>query len=792
MENTNIIRVNVPGTTGFYRFLLSGFYSDNVDNAAFKRMLKAVSADTENLTENVSAILAYVPEKYCKNYQERKKAVSALLETKTAEEKHINKLVQAFSDPKNKRRPALQKPFLHDGILYACDSWHAVMVSDSSAYTGDVYTELEGCTPNMAALFKGYEHVQETFSAIELPDLKTIKKWDKGSNRISYNKVGAAFCIDHTHGYLKTKYLINCMNITGSNTVYVNMNSDKPGLCFMFGNGFVCIILALYAEKLFTADALKNVPENSLFIENTDHTVSVLELEQKQAMPKTETVSVSVQEKAPETVSEPMQAAETEPDPVKETVQKTEPAAEPEKETVSVPETETEKDKTVIRLAGCDIYKYQAEKAIKEHELLVKGFCAYTIEKTVKGSYKAKKQFISLHSVPIVKRGTFCFMDREYLQKLLPEYDIPDYYSENPYAALREEKAMKQAEQTEKVSSSACYETVSANIEPVKETETVSAETVIDLKEFRGILNKKYNYLYEYSSPDQYRYLVNRFDNCLNEYEKSLLQCFIKYRGDIVSSDREAAAFCLAYDEIILQRVSKIQSCIPWSVMQGKAEPDKEKIKALSAGYDPYDLTFCLRSLSDRQADILEKILFPEWDETETETAVTVETEETENVSSAETVQAEVEEKLGFPISEEGKAFLEKSSANMETVSAIDIVSSIMDPAGKEFTNDVTVYANEEKIAKTIPSVQTIPERSAYPVSSASFVIPVLHNRNTGSAMPASWHSSASGYIPVIPDSVLPVYRHETGTLYGNYSRSVNERIRPPTYINTKYNSIYK
>ena len=67
MENTNIIRVNVPGTTGFYRFLLSGFYSDNVDNAAFKRMLKAVSADTENLTENVSAILAYVPEKYCKN-----------------------------------------------------------------------------------------------------------------------------------------------------------------------------------------------------------------------------------------------------------------------------------------------------------------------------------------------------------------------------------------------------------------------------------------------------------------------------------------------------------------------------------------------------------------------------------------------------------------------------------------------------------------------------------------------------------------------------------------------------
>lgn len=72
----------------------------------------------------------------------------------------------------------------------------------------------------------------------------------------------------------------------------------------------------------------------------------------------------------------------------------------------------------------------------------------------------------------------------------------------------------------------------------------------INIKEFLEKFNKEYDYLYESDAYIAgYNEAVQAFDEFLSTH-KEFVSEFINYRGDFISSDREAAAFMFALDTL--------------------------------------------------------------------------------------------------------------------------------------------------------------------------------------------------------------------------------------------------
>ena len=515
-----IIRVNVPGTTGFYRFLVSAFYE--ADKTTFNRMLKAVSADPETLQENVSAILEFPRKESFPFYQERIKAISALLEKKenkkqsSAAEKAISKY-EKICQKENKYREVFQKPFYINGIKYLTDTKTALRFDS------------EDCSDisNTEKVSASFENVFSTCnSSITLPSFDQVKAFNTGKKAFSaknWDRDTKGFSLV----YLENGSVIDCyylhiaMEITGAKNAYVTEgNSDS--IVRLTGNGYSFIIMPFKSNNV-------SLPKN---------------------------------------------------------------------------------DKNTI--AHC-IYAYD--------------YNSYTTSPKIIGSV--------------------------------------------PFESVSVSELKKETETDPEIenSSVSVQETISGNEKQEQEKETVSvnpAEIKADshgysMESFRQVYSRFYNHLY--NTGEYHRELVYRFDHELTVFEIEILKAYIEYRKDCISSDREAAAFCMAVDHI--QYV------------------EKEDV----SGIDP------------------------------------------------------------------------------ESVSAIENNSSV-DPAGKEFTNDVTVHNEEETITETIPDCSAVH---------------VLPHRNAGSRnSSAYWNPSACSAnarnMPVLHSS-----RHETITMQGNTSRSVNERIRPPT-----------
>ena len=71
----------------------------------------------------------------------------------------------------------------------------------------------------------------------------------------------------------------------------------------------------------------------------------------------------------------------------------------------------------------------------------------------------------------------------------------------------------------------------------------------INIKAFEKQFQKEYNFLYENDdNVAGYKEAVEAFDEFLKE-NKNFVCEFVKYRGDFISSDREAAAFMFALSE---------------------------------------------------------------------------------------------------------------------------------------------------------------------------------------------------------------------------------------------------
>lgn len=73
----------------------------------------------------------------------------------------------------------------------------------------------------------------------------------------------------------------------------------------------------------------------------------------------------------------------------------------------------------------------------------------------------------------------------------------------------------------------------------------------INIKEFKEQFDKEYDFLYNnYDRVAGYNEAVDSFDEFASN-NKEFVGEFVLYRGDFVSSDREAAAFMFALDTII-------------------------------------------------------------------------------------------------------------------------------------------------------------------------------------------------------------------------------------------------
>lgn len=74
-------------------------------------------------------------------------------------------------------------------------------------------------------------------------------------------------------------------------------------------------------------------------------------------------------------------------------------------------------------------------------------------------------------------------------------------------------------------------------------------EININIEQFSKEFDKEYDFLYEnYDNVAGYTEAVQAFDEFLPSH-KEFVSEFVQYRGDFISSDREAAAFMFAMEK---------------------------------------------------------------------------------------------------------------------------------------------------------------------------------------------------------------------------------------------------
>lgn len=72
----------------------------------------------------------------------------------------------------------------------------------------------------------------------------------------------------------------------------------------------------------------------------------------------------------------------------------------------------------------------------------------------------------------------------------------------------------------------------------------------MNINKFLKQFEKEYSFLYEHrDNVAGYREAVEDFDKAMRlEWFRDLVSEFARFRGDLITSDREAAAFCFALD----------------------------------------------------------------------------------------------------------------------------------------------------------------------------------------------------------------------------------------------------
>ena len=321
-----VITVLVPETDGRgrYRFKVSAFFE--TCKADYSRMLKALKADTENAADNARVLLESVQEAgpaYISAWDAagRVKDLQNIAEGKQAEDrqqKQLNNMIELFCSKgkKAKMRPILSRPFVSDGIVYACDAFTAVKIENPSCYTGEVLPELNeyGKTPEAGRFFGDLEAVKQNYKQITLPALSVLKEWGKAGKMPAEPDNAAAFKTENV--CIFAPYVYRMAALTGSNILYIN--PEKPfSPVYMFSENFTVLALP-YRPMGKQVDYIKTLPAVCLFTYNQEtgpacldcteaETIHVASVKKYRKAKKTDKPADNVQEETkPEPAAVPM------------------------------------------------------------------------------------------------------------------------------------------------------------------------------------------------------------------------------------------------------------------------------------------------------------------------------------------------------------------------------------------------------------------------------------------------------------------------------------------------------
>ena len=236
IDRNTMIRVNVPGTRGFYRLRCEAFFT--VSKADFKKMMKALQADTETAADNARIISEWAfqnreavkaagsMERWAainsifSDYQE--KPESAIISAAVSDLEKLNK--------KLKTGRKVTKEMRGDDLYFTNNS---IVLKHGNAA---VYEDYETCVETSNTydrIFSGFENKAFLFSQV-LPDAKTLKIQGKtrGAKQTAYyvTAKGTAFNVN---------YIQYAAAVTDSRDIY--FTSDGM-VCYMAGNGFTVAI----------------------------------------------------------------------------------------------------------------------------------------------------------------------------------------------------------------------------------------------------------------------------------------------------------------------------------------------------------------------------------------------------------------------------------------------------------------------------------------------------------------------------------------------------------------------
>ena len=666
-----MIRVNVPGTTGFYRLRCDAFFT--VTKGQFAKMIKALKADTETATDNAKTLFdfahymqeSHIDNAFFEKNAERIAVINSIWNPEnkcfqvSKEEEKAYKAFKACASDKKSYRPLLFQPFEFNNRIYCTDSFIAARYDREIESFYDSYiTEdqehnaagdyLGTARPNMEKIFSDFEENRNNYFPVSIPDLKTLKTWAKGKK----NEAPAVFKYAmKTYSYIfQVQHIQKAAALTLSDTLYIT-DGERPA--YMTGNGYTVVILNMKVSDAAFNAACEKAPGKALIKVCTDtygnEGFQVLPLADDK---KENTVSMETEEAAEakdnnagapagkefsdhETGAVIISNASNTSDAFQEEKTEDNAAAYPKK---------------VYKIAGIEYTGKELETIISDKKYLVSYRTVYGIERTKRGYNAVKLAYLDkkYSYVPIIARGYHVFMTLENVLKTFPCFPTEFYCNDTVLLTVKPSETVpgnndnvRQAEtaenrtegndnintkgigktsenqrktgitediKTDTVSGypvsenmSKCTNcTESNNIEYLhkmnnsgnpgivpytesagvqvsatdtdtfpsalsaleklsatpEETENPSAnphEVPADdhgysMESFNKVFCHMYNHLY--NAREYHADLVNRFDHELNAFEVGLLKALAEYRQDFITSDREAAAFCMALDRL--------------------------------------------------------------------------------------------------------------------------------------------------------------------------------------------------------------------------------------------------
>ena len=286
MENVTIdretmIRVNVPGTSGFYRLRCEAFFT--VSKSDFNKMVKALKADAETAADNAYTLFnfahymreSHIDNAFFEKNAERIAVINSIWNPEnkcfqvSKEEEKAYKAFKACAADKKSYRPLLFQPFEFNNRVYCTDSFIAARYDREKESFYDSYiTEdqernaagdyLGTARPNMEKIFSDFEENRNNYFPVSIPDLKTIKTWAKGKK----SETPAVFKLarESYNYYFQIEHLYKGAALTLSDTLYIT-DGNRPA--FMTGNGYTVVIMNMRpAEKAFLK-ACSEAPEKA-------------------------------------------------------------------------------------------------------------------------------------------------------------------------------------------------------------------------------------------------------------------------------------------------------------------------------------------------------------------------------------------------------------------------------------------------------------------------------------------------------------------------------------------------